>query len=455
MEQNTRHQFCSELILYPNKIITYNGEEFKVDFDLIKRNCKYFYEHRSEFDPLETIEINDPTNLPPKTFQSFLDCSQNQLTYIDDILGVNYFSIKYQNAKLLKYTQDCIKNDYNQLIFESILLKSRIQNTTEYQLKKIDIDFNIDTSNEEKILAEHFIEYIEDDRIFKLSIPVLDRVMKIFIEENKELFGDENKKKKIYNFLLRCLKEYKTPASILFLNINFDKLDRDLIVHLRNDFGDIFDFNMINVKSLFDATYELIGENSKILSLVKEISDQRKSEMEAFNQYKLNIEQELKEIREEQKRLIEQNQEQFSSRIQTLEDNQKNSSGRIQSLEDKNNLIEQKLQNIDGNQGNSTKRIQALEDNQRNSSGKIQSLENQYNSIEQKIRGIDENQRNSSGKIQSLENKQTTIERQMSTQTQNQQSMQSSLNSLKESCSKFATREISTKIQSNFNHHFM
>ena len=55
----------------------------------------------------------------------------------------------------------------------------------------------IDTNNEEKIISSHFIEYIEDERIFTLPINFLDRVMKIFIEENKELFGDENKKKKI------------------------------------------------------------------------------------------------------------------------------------------------------------------------------------------------------------------------------------------------------------------
>lgn len=408
MNQELRPAFCSEIILNPNKIFIYKGENYNVDFDLIQRNCKYFYEHRSEFEQKEKIEIAEPIDLPVETFQTFLNCSQNQLTYIDDILGINYLSIKYQNEKLIKFTQDFIEKHNNQLIFQSISLKCQVLQTAKYPLKNAEI--NIDTSNEEKILSSHFMEYIEDERIFKLPINILDRVMKKYISENKEVFNDENVNEKINNFLLRCLKEYKTPASVLFLNINFNKLDRNLIISLHKDFADIFDFNMINAKSLFDSTYDLISENAKIMSLIKEMSDKQIAQMNEFKEYKMSVEQELKKIREEQTRLIEyrtsddQNHSQLSSKLQILEENQRNSSKKIQTLENKNTEIEGRFHNID------------------------------------------EKQNNFSGRIQTLEKKISSTEDQLSSQSQNQRSVQSSLNEISEKISKFATREISINI---------
>lgn len=85
---------------------------------------------------------------------------------------------------------------------------------------------------------------------------------------------------------------------------------------------------MINVRSLFSSTYDLISENSKILSLVKDLSEKQEVQMSEFDKYKVNIDQELTKIRDEQEKYrtsSDQNQSQFWAKLQLLEGSQSNS----------------------------------------------------------------------------------------------------------------------------------
>lgn len=395
--------FCSTLTPKPNKIITYKGQDYSVDFNIIKLHCRYFFEHSSEFEDKEKIELNEAIDLPTDTIKTFLECSQGQPTSIYDIFGINYLSIKYQNDELKKFSQKFIETNYNQLIFQSLSFKHQLKQNFENQ--STELEMSADTSDEERILATHLLEFIEDERIFSLSVEVIDRIFKKFLKENNEILNEQTTREKINKFLLKCLKQYKREGSVLFLNIKFDKLSRDLIVTLHNEFADVFDFNMINAKSLFGTTYDLIGEIAQIQSALKNITDQYVSQINAFNEYKTKIDAELNEIRSKQ---IEMNQ----------------------------------------NKSNSNQ-------DQTQISSKIQSLERKNNDIENKITRFENYQNDSSGRIQSLENKQRITESQISQQISNQQSMQSSIDQISQKISKFATREISIKILSNFNHGFI
>lgn len=261
MSQNEKPTYYSSLKPRLNKIFIYGDLRKNVDFNLLKRNCKYFYDHRSEFRNKEEYEMKESINLPPSTVEAFLNCCQNKKTQIDDIFGVKYLSTKYQNEELLKFTQDYIENNYDELVFQSIDFKQQIQKS---DIKSIDSQIDYDTTNEERIISIHLLQYLEDERIFKLSINNLDRVLKKFFEENKETCNEPTTKKRINDFLKNCLRKYGRIASILFLNVGFDKFDREMIVSLHNEFSNIFDFNMIDSKSLFETTYQLIGDVSQI-----------------------------------------------------------------------------------------------------------------------------------------------------------------------------------------------
>lgn len=234
--------FHSSPIPNLTKTFVYKSENFKVDFDLLKRNCKYFQDHEQEInDEYEMKEIKD---FPIETIRTFLNCCQNQTTEIKDIVGINYLSIKYENEELQKFTDKYIEENSKGLVFQMLSFKCQILNLIDEQQK--DAEFNINTVKEEEILSKSFLDYIEDERIFTVPIHIVKRAMKKFLDNNKEINNDQASWKKIKDFLLRCLNEYNTEASILFSDVNFGKFDRDLIVSLHNSYSEKFDINMLN-----------------------------------------------------------------------------------------------------------------------------------------------------------------------------------------------------------------
>lgn len=434
MSENEKPIFCSSFTTKPNKIFIYKEKDYNVDFDLIKRNCNYFYEHREEIEREAKYKLDISIDLPTETIQSFLNCCQNQQTAINDIVGINYLSIKYQNEELKTFTEKYIEHNRDELIFQSISFKNQIYQSNDFQENSSKI--NIDTTFEEEVLSSHFLDYLDDERIFSVKINILDRVFKKFLtKSNDEIDNDPSKRKKINDFLLKCLDKYKRKGSVLFSSVNFGKLDRDFIVVLHNKYDEIFDFNMINTKSLFDATYDLIGEVAKIQSQLKFVSDQQTAEKNYFSELEKKIEQELKLIRDEQQRIsnfqsaTNDNQTQFLSKISNFEEKQNNNSERIQTLENKKNEIESRINDLDGKHNNS--------------SSITQTLETKKNEIERKLNDLDGKQSNLSGRLQSLDNS-------ISQQRQNQESMQSSLNQMSQSISKFATRDILTNFFTKF-----
>ena len=397
MSQNDDLTFCSSIVPKPNKIFTYKGEDFHVDYDLIKRNCNYFNEQSEDIESNERYEMEESIDLSSETVQIFLACCQNQQTKIKDLLKLNYLATKYQNNELKSFIEKSIEQNYDELIFQSLSFKNQIQNS---DFKDLQL-FDIDTTNEEQVISSHLLEYLEDDRLFSIPISILDRILKNFFKENKEINNDQSKMKKINEFLLNCLRKYKTKASILFLNINFTKIDRDLIIRLHNEFNEIFDFNMINVKSLFDVTYDLIGEINQIKTNIELISDLQKSEL---NEYKSKIEQDLKDDH-----------------------------SKINGFQSTINELINKIQNLEEKQNGSSETI-------------IQTLESKNKEFETKINNLETNQKKISDRFQTIENTQNKNEREISNQKQNQQSMQSSLNSISNQISTFATRQVLTKI---------
>lgn len=435
-EEEERTIFCSSFILKPNKIFTYKGEEYNVDFTIIKRNCKYFEKQKSEIKQIKKYEMNEVEDLPPETIQTFLSCSQNQRTTINDFVGVNYLSIKYENDELRSFTERYIENHYNDHIFQLISFKQHIQEIN-------DTEFNIDTSNEEKVLSSHFLEYLDDERIFSLNLNTLDRVMKRFMNENKEVINDEMTMKKINGFLLKCLTKYNKRASVLFLNINFEKLDRDLIVNL-HELNDKFDFNMINTKSLFNSTYDLIGEIAQIKSQLNVLMDEKMSCKNEFEEYKKLIKEEMDQIRDDLKRMskkqseTEENQTKISSKLESFETNQNELINKHQNFENKNQEYESKHQNFERKNQELENKLQNFERKNQEYEGKLQILDRKQSSfsgqiqtIETKLLNLDGKQSGFSGRLQTLENKIS-------------QQMQPSLNQISEKIQKFATREIYT-----------
>lgn len=132
---------------------------------------------------------------------------------------------------------------------------------------------------------------------------------------------------------------------------------------------------MINVRSLFSSNYELIGENSKILSLVKDLSEKQEVQMSEFDKCKVNIDQELTKIRDEQEKYrtsSDQNQSQFLAKLQLLKGSQSNS---LEKLSEYKRVSEEKEIEMKAQLDEMKKELEAQEEVVSKQASKIQELE--------------------------------------------------------------------------------
>lgn len=116
-----------------------------------------------------------------------------------------------------------------------------------------------DQSAEEEIISKHFNKFIDNEKLLLFNIPVLDRILKIYFQEDRNQDEIEN----VFNFLLKYLAKYKKEASVLFMNIDFNSIPNECMLLLLNEYLDIFDFSMINSQSLVQTSKEILNEFRK------------------------------------------------------------------------------------------------------------------------------------------------------------------------------------------------
>lgn len=111
------------------------------------------------------------------------------------------------------------------------------------QYNKCSIDFY------ENLVAQHFLEYVEDDQLLKLNIPILYRILKNYYkisEENKGHHKTENDCR-VLDFIFKYCDFHGKYASILFSLSKFP-IDEAKYVDLLLDLSqkDKIDFQFLN-----------------------------------------------------------------------------------------------------------------------------------------------------------------------------------------------------------------
>lgn len=129
-------------------------------------------------------------------------------------------------------------------------------------LVKLSSNKEID-SNDEKIISSHFFNFIDNEQMLKIPVPVLYRIINHYEFKINEL--NESDSNKLLNFLLKYLKENGKEASILFSTIDIQRSRIDLIQTLLSDeYSDKFDFYMLNPKMGINTIRELLNEITKM-----------------------------------------------------------------------------------------------------------------------------------------------------------------------------------------------
>ncbi|KAK8844441.1 hypothetical protein M9Y10_024299 [Tritrichomonas musculus] len=231
-------------LLVNEKMIKYEDQLYKIDFDLIIKNSNYFYDNRKQYENFKVIEIKKQKfNIDNQVMQSFLLCCQNEPFQINDsnVYPLHCLSFIYSVPRLTELTTNYMKENDRRLLLKTISFINQYSTTDESI-------FNIDIHNEENALVSNLNDFIEEEELLFLPVHFLYKIIKKFIEQN---LLDSTKKELIYKFLFSCLKKHGKEASVLFSLINFESEDDRFINELLNLDEDNFDFKMIDSKALF------------------------------------------------------------------------------------------------------------------------------------------------------------------------------------------------------------
>ena len=254
MSQVNRHINPIMPPIRANKYFVYKEKKYPIDFCLIKKYSNYFYLNRGKFKSIDNIELK-PENyeISDEAISIFIACCQNEPFDINNtnVFPLYQLSIQYDVPVLKNVSLQYINDNQKTLIFQSISYKLKCQNSIT----------NIDLSLEEDTIASNFFEYINDDQLISLPVPVLYKI----INNQKLNINSMNltNQGQFIEFLFKCLDKHRREASVLFLNLDIENERIEVLSRLISAYSDVFDFNFINSKFLSKSATFLLSELQK------------------------------------------------------------------------------------------------------------------------------------------------------------------------------------------------
>lgn len=231
----------------------YNNIRYPFNIIIFNTTSKYFSKNEDKKSENHIIKLIDEFSegnikFTDESIQNFVDYSQRKQIIINNknVVSLNYLSKKYEIDSLFKLTDQYINENHDKIILELLSIN---------QFNK-----NFNYQSYECIISDHLEEYINNELMLTLNIPILYRILGQFHEKEK------NEKLPIISydiceFLLKCLSEYGRPASILFSFTDTIKLNPKQISRLFDEYSNIFDFHFINsscLKTIYDIQTEMM-----------------------------------------------------------------------------------------------------------------------------------------------------------------------------------------------------
>ena len=235
------------------KNLVYKDKKYPIYFDLLSHYSDFFYNNEDDYKDLDDIVLTEePIEITDESLNIFVRFCQSEHVEGDindsNVFGIKQLADHYEVIDLKNIISRYISDNPN-LSLQSILVKLSSN-------KEID-------SNDEKIISSHFFNFIDNEQMLKIPVPVLYRIINHYEFKINEL--NESDSNKLLNFLLKYLKENGKEASILFSTIDIQRSRIDLIQTLLSDeYSDKFDFYMLNPKMGINTIRELLNEITKM-----------------------------------------------------------------------------------------------------------------------------------------------------------------------------------------------
>ena len=324
-------------------------------FNIVVFNCfsQYFTSNQIQVEPNSTIKLledtEDTINLSEESINDFINYCQNQQIKLNrsNAPALRKLSKKYIVPSLLEATEQFITSHRHDLVVEYLNMKTS--------------DNSFDTSDYEDMISKNMLEYIKDENLPSLPIPVLHRIVSQYVKKNRsehQNFNDKNhtaQPPEFIEFLMKCIDRRGREASVLFDQVDICDNARGVIDRLLKETPDKFDFHFINrnhMKTFYEVESELLGkeeimreEQLKMRNeqeRIREENEQMKKEQSALKRENEQMKQDQSALKRENERMkleqkenlkrIDQIQSEFVRQFEKM---------RIEMKELKDKLIEQ------------------------------------------------------------------------------------------------------------------
>ena len=172
----------------------YKNKQYPIKFDFFKYSSKYFCDNQQELINSKYIPLLEPAieqeseldSLVIEQFIKFCECEQICINK-ENVINLNYLSEKYEVQTLFEMTKEFIEEHFPKLAIELLL---QCQKKSE------------PTGKYEKLIRKHLSEYINDDKLYKLSIPILSRILTNYNPKEED---DKIDKKQLIELLFKIL----------------------------------------------------------------------------------------------------------------------------------------------------------------------------------------------------------------------------------------------------------
>ena len=289
----------------------YKNKQFPFKYSFFKQYSKYFYNNRKAIQKSPIIQlvdndVEDLFNFSDETINNFINYVHQQPISLDleNVVLLNYLANKYEVQQLIEATEGYIESNHSQLSIEIIFIHQN--------------DAQFDTKVYEKSILNNFLNYIKDERLFKLNFTILYRIFSQFQSQTTKIETNPE----IFNFLFKCLDNYGRQASVLFTTMHFESHHLNILV---TKYSKIFDFHFINsqfMKAIYEQQNDLlkkqIEDSIKLEASNKQLMDKINEYEDKISVMENEIEQ-LKKINKQQEIVKNIFEEKLVKRLEKLE----------------------------------------------------------------------------------------------------------------------------------------
>lgn len=338
----------------------YKEKKYPFNFYLFKVFSQYF--NSIEPDENNINLFHDDTNIYEASIPDFIKfCHAQKITLTKDNTPSLYkLSQKFKVPSLFNKTKEYISTHQKEVVIEMMTMYHN--------------DNNFQTKEFEEIISKDLINYLNDDRLITLPIPILHRIVTQYAINfrNKGNPNDSEQQQKLIEFLFKCLDHFGYRASVLFEHVDLLGSGGNVINRLFDGYSEKFDFHFVSANSA-----------KTVYKLESEIIDREKSMEEKISESQMEVKSVSQMVKDEIEKMRKLNEEEMKVKNEMIknipmiiaQEIEKMKKQHEEEMRAKNELIEKLVKQIEDMQAKHQEEVRRQHDD----------LEGRMNQINKKL----------------------------------------------------------------------